>query len=226
MKKVLACLLMCTIGQAYATDSITFRGETFQCNKVYKSRPLRANYSYSLKLQFYNNSDTEVILGDYKVNLNGGNYGLVDPKYGWTDWIKSKKGIIKPKETGEILESSEYQVVRIPEKRASDNLLIRYTNQYKVVSNGKPVGFSKSYISCQLYEISWCGDGVLDEEYQEICDPNDPNKQGWGVGGCNPKTCKPFDSVTYSSSQLFPKSTFGRHEKTQMSLIQLINHQG
>lgn len=186
---------MCITSQVYATNSVIFQGKTFQCDKVYESRTLRANHGYSLKLNFYNRGDTAVIIKSYKVNFDGMNYGDA-PTYQFTDWIKAKKGIIEPKETGEILYSSEYRISRIPEKRAFDNLLVRYDTGYKTVSNGKEIGFTKPYISCQPYAISWCGDGVLEQEYDEMCDPADPQKQGWGLGGCNPKTCQPIEQKT------------------------------
>ncbi len=33
--------------------------------------------------------------------------------------------------------------------------------------------------------IRWCGDGILYTKYGEQCDPKDPNKTGWGNGGCD-----------------------------------------
>lgn len=188
---------MCITSQAYATSSVILQEKKLQCDKVHKSRILRLNNEYSLTLGFYNHSDSEMILGDYSINFYGGDYGGNGiPEYHWNDWIKSKNGIIKPTESGTILSSDKYTIVNIPPKRAFDNLLVQYTTKYKTLFNGKPIGFSRSYISCQPYEISWCGDGVLEQEYDEMCDPADPQKQGWGVGGCNPKTCQPIEQKT------------------------------
>ena len=56
---------------------------------------------------------------------------------------------------------------------------------------------------CLNYRVFWCGDGLLNRPdgsttYTngtaiEKCDPNDPNKVGWGNGGCN-ASCQPINS--------------------------------
>ena len=37
--------------------------------------------------------------------------------------------------------------------------------------------------------MTWCGDGVIDTDY-EVCDPEDAGKSGWGISGCS-NTCQP-----------------------------------
>ena len=56
---------------------------------------------------------------------------------------------------------------------------------------------------CLNYRVFWCGDGLLNRPdgsttYTngtaiEKCDPNDPNKVGWGNGGCN-ASCQPINN--------------------------------
>ena len=56
---------------------------------------------------------------------------------------------------------------------------------------------------CLNYRVFWCGDGLLNRPdgsttYTngtaiEKCDPNDPNKVGWGNGGCN-TSCQPINN--------------------------------
>jgi hypothetical protein len=53
--------------------------------------------------------------------------------------------------------------------------VIRYDDQYH---STKPSNNNLySHKECAYYEITRCGDGIIDSEYGEKCDPNDPNKE-------------------------------------------------
>ena len=49
------------------------------------------------------------------------------------------------------------------------------------------------HTECFYYSANWCGDGKLQSDKGEQCDPKDPNKTGWGNGGCD-ASCKPINT--------------------------------
>ena len=87
-----------------------------------------------------------------------------------------------------VLEArSEYPILAVPASRSYDNLFIKYSLVYST----DPAWNNKYWdAECGYYEISRCGDGVLDTEYWEKCDPKDPNKAWWWNGWCD-NSCEP-----------------------------------
>lgn len=126
-----------------------------------------------------------------------------DGDFQFTNWINEKKGILYPNEKGKIVESRNKFVIPTKgqlEETYGENLvnmnkdfMIKYYYGYQTVVDGKKVGKLKKYLGCQPYQVSWCGDGVLDKEYDEVCDPQDPKKQGWVMGQCS-NTCTTSNS--------------------------------
>lgn len=49
------------------------------------------------------------------------------------------------------------------------------------------------HTECFYYSANWCGDGKLQSDKGEQCDPKDPNKTGWGNGGCD-ASCRPINT--------------------------------
>ncbi|MDD2870560.1 MAG: hypothetical protein PHS49_01090 [Candidatus Gracilibacteria bacterium] len=62
----------------------------------------------------------------------------------------------------------------------------QYTINYYNIGNWTKT----THKECVLNYPAWCGDGVVDAG-KETCDFNDPNKTGWGPGGCN-QSCQPI----------------------------------
>ena len=52
---------------------------------------------------------------------------------------------------------------------------------------------NRAIVECQRVVVRWCGDGIFQNKYGEKCDPNDPNKVGWGNAGCN-ASCQPINN--------------------------------
>jgi len=67
-------------------------------------------------------------------------------------------------------------VIYHPLTRSYNNLLVKYTA--KLYGSYDQTNWDGPYYhtECKYYEISWCGDGVLDTSYGEVCDPNDTSK--------------------------------------------------
>ena len=64
---------------------------------------------------------------------------------------------------------------------------------YDSDNNVDTVSNNKAIVECQKIVIRRCGDGIFQNKYGEKCDPNDPNKVGWGNGGCN-ASCQPINN--------------------------------
>ena len=71
------------------------------------------------------------------------------------------------------IESTPYNIVSVPTRRAQNNVYIEYTIWYDNVAHSTTPSKSNLYShkECASYEISRCGDGILDAEYNEECDP-------------------------------------------------------
>ena len=82
---------------------------------------------------------------------------------------------------------------------AKPNECPRETLKYQKVNNDAEYHNGE----CLNYRVFWCGDGLLNRPdgsttYTngtaiEKCDPNDPNKVGWGNAGCN-ASCQPINN--------------------------------
>lgn len=72
--------------------------------------------------------------------------------------------------------------------------------KYRIYTeNAEQTSTVTTHVECQPYEISWCGDGILDTGYGEICDPAAP---GQSATTCDPVTCKPKTDAPKCSSSL------------------------
>jgi hypothetical protein len=77
---------------------------------------------------------------------------------------------------------SIYQIKDVPQTRSSSNLFIKYVIEY---ANDESTTSSRyQHTECYPYEISRCGDGVVDKDWYmkeandpaEECDYNDTSK--------------------------------------------------
>ncbi len=158
----------------------------FNCSKTHPSEVLRYNYQYDFTNTFYNTDDyekyllafTPTFIEEYDFNLGE------NPIFDWTSDVKSTDFIMYPKTNPKFITStSKYQIRAVPQVRSSSNLFVAYSINYEYESYaGSKVWRNKTYIACQPYEISWCGDGVLDKAYGESCDDGKQNGQ---TGKCS-----------------------------------------
>jgi hypothetical protein len=65
------------------------------------------------------------------------------------------------------IESTQYHIVTPPTSRAWNNLYIEYNIWYDYVNHSTTPSKSNLYShkECAYYEISRCGDGVIDSKY-------------------------------------------------------------
>jgi len=97
------------------------------------------------------------------------------PNFYPTNWVKSNKYILKSN-IGEkkIIGSNKfYKIKTIPfnNKRSYNNIRIYYKLDYVDYIDGKEIGKVKTNVDVAHYAISWCGDGVIDTQYGEECEP-------------------------------------------------------
>ena len=78
---------------------------------------------------------------------------------------------------------------KFPSRDAEFRTITLYDNDDKLSTSSN----NRAIVECQQHVIRWCGDGILDTKYGEQCDPKDPNKTGWGNGGCD-ASCKPINT--------------------------------
>jgi len=90
--------------------------------------------------------------------------------------------LIKPNEGVVTMRSSGYPILHTPPARARDNLRVISRSTYSLMNSDKAWGAGKSLAHCADYQISWCGDGVVDVEDGETCDDGELNGS---PGKCN-----------------------------------------
>lgn len=156
---------------------------------------LRHGVGYLFDDTFHGTKSTSYYLWNWNVSYNEQydyNNSSSFPQFSWTPAIKAQGYEVRPNQSIKILETkTPYNIYSVPAKRAYNNLLVKYTITYSDNAAGNN---KRNHVECKYYEISWCGDGVLDRDYGEQCDPKDPNKTGWGNGGCD-NSCKPITIV-------------------------------
>ena len=114
-----------------------------------------------------------------------------NPTFRWTNRDSNKK--VSEGDSIKVVESTPaYHIYDHPDVRSDDNLYIEYDLQYANRENA-PESRRKTHKECVYYEISRCGDGEIDEEYGEECDPGDSSEKNWWNGWCDENTCTPVN---------------------------------
>ncbi|MFZ4461471.1 MAG: hypothetical protein ACOYN2_02825 [Patescibacteria group bacterium] len=143
------------------------------CDQTFEGT-LRVGHSYRFNDTLANEAGTPIQVINFfpefneKYDYNGSSAPI---NYAWTPWILSRNGVVQSGEAGIIAETdSSYPVIFSPPVRAKDNLTVRYVVEYSPIVNGVQSSIVESHSECKSYEITWCGDGVVDSKYNEVCD--------------------------------------------------------
>ena len=116
-------------------------------------------------------------------------------------WFTSKAGdlyhIFAPNFTDKYIQSDAndgIHLVSVKDGTKSDApaLVLRVHTNYRKSLWGWKVGDMVKHTECFYYWANWCGDGKLQSDKGEKCDPKDPTKKGWGNKGCN-ASCQPIN---------------------------------
>lgn len=167
--------------------------------------------------EFVNSSDNTYLYYDkenkypytWKKLQSTTNWDMSDPLFNYVNnsrrshfWYTSKAGdlyhIFDPKFTDKYLQADSDRGIQLrsvapgTNKDAPAFLLRVHTNYRQFLGAGK-VWDLRKHTECFYFYANWCWDGVLQADKWEKCDPNDPNKVGWGNGGCN-ASCQPINN--------------------------------
>lgn len=111
------------------------------------------------------------------------NLSPIGPNFDWTQSVRDSSFIIPPNTLNRqvIDATNNYEIRAIPASRSFENLRINYDVKYQIGSLPEV-----THRECAKYEITWCGDGILDTNIDtdlvtpgiqgEQCDPNDPSR--------------------------------------------------
>jgi len=174
--------------------------EVFTENKP--SLLLRHGFNYTLNQSIQ--STLPLYISDFRGSFfseRGGDFnGGDNPGWSETNILLSSKKQIPPNTNMIIFKSkAPYNIHYHPKKRKKDNLYIEFHIHYYKWKNNTWIG-PILLITKQPYEITWCGDGIVDKytdtfsktKIEEICDPGDTGKKNWGDAGCSTK-CTPLN---------------------------------
>ncbi len=182
------------------------------CKSVNPSIACNQNFTWKLRL-WYNEPFTDTLNAwwrdqylYYKEVLFKENHGDYNngsnPEFNWTSELVRNWMKVGAHSSMIILESNPYHIVSAPSKRAQNNIYIEYTIWYDYVKHSAtpPKADLYPHKECAEYAISRCGDGIVDEDYGEVCDPEAPewkNRQDWQVcnAECKKETSKRWDFV-------------------------------
>ena len=167
--------------------------------------------------EFVNSSDNTYLYYDkenrypytWKKLQSTTNWDMSDPLFNYVNnsrrsafWYTSKAGdlyhIFDPKFTDKYLQADSDKGIQLRSVAPGTNkdspafLLRVHTNYRQFLGAGK-VWDLRKHTECFYFYANWCWDGVLQADKWEKCDPNDPNKVGWGNGGCN-ASCQPINN--------------------------------
>ena len=116
-------------------------------------------------------------------------------------WFTSKAGdlyhIFAPNFTDKYIQSDANDGIHLVSvkdgtKSNTPALVLRVHTNYRKSLWGWKVGDMVKHTECFYYWANWCGDGKLQSDKGEKCDPKDPQKAGWGNKGCN-ASCQPIN---------------------------------
>lgn len=123
-------------------------------------------------------------------DYNGSGYF---PNFPWAKELKKQNYIVYPGQTVNILRADqEYGIKYHPNERSSDNLVIKY--RYKLYATLNPKQDKKQWDGpiystvCHHFEVTRCGDGVVDEDDGEECEIN-KSEESEAINNCS-NECK------------------------------------
>lgn len=163
-----------------------FANDLSDCKVVVGPNTVRYNYGYT----FYN--VFEVSASESPVYLNRWRVDYINPEYldkprpqgekdfDFTKSIRDKEFNVNPGESIRHLESlGKFRIAKRPVENRDYDFAIKYTTYYDFTNMPLLSVLDRSHTSCGTYKVSYCGDGIVDNKYNEECDDkNDVNGDG------------------------------------------------
>ena len=211
MKKLILSLFIIFIflnintANSYSSISATKTEiDSIKCDLNY-TWELRQWFSYEFSDFFSNAKNSDLKIEEIKVHTyEQSNYNNSTDllQFDFTPWIKAKNNILKTGDSWKLIESTnKYQIINIDNLKNQENFKITYTAKYyRKASNWNFTKWPYYHTECKDYKIGWCGDWILDKDYWEKCDFNDPEKKNWWTNGCS-NTCQPKQKNTTKNQE-------------------------
>lgn len=141
---------------------------------------LRYGYDFKFFINYSNKGASRQRIQGFEVNFiepMDYNQSPEVPKFATTPELISKDYIINKGETGvKAITSTPYFIKATPSQRGSKNLEVIYRIRYSKETSSGVWGDEYIHKTYQPYEISWCGDGVVDIA---------PSKASWKSEPCD-----------------------------------------
>ena len=140
-----------------------------ECDQVFTGT-LRYGKGYMFG-DVFNASSVPSYLWSYKVEYQEQydyNNSPDFPQFGRTNEIKAQDYTVYANQSLQVIAAkTSYDILAVPATRNFNNLFLKYTITYSqdIAGNNKV-----AHTECKYYEISRCGDGVLDADREEQCD--------------------------------------------------------
>lgn len=158
---------------------------------VHKSIKLRYGGTYYFTA-IVNAAEEWVFVNTYKDSefIEKEDYNNGKIIFGMTTSLINNKYKIRPYTSKKTYASTAYHINKIPSKRLKDNIIVKYKREYQLWRNGKWTERLED-IDIQPYEITWCGDGIIDNYTDpygnlivEECDPGDKRRRNMRTYSC------------------------------------------
>ena len=193
MKKYLLPIVLLALGYMSATsafaESVTFdNGTTWSCDQSFAPAPVRYWYNYTFHDSWNNPTSQNTYLNTFEIQYKNANYLSADGVFAWTDVLRTANFTVAPASSIVALTTNpNWGVTRKPSTRAvvsGYDFMIGYKIGYDKSNNYPDATDDIQHVECQPYYVTWCGDGIVDTEY-ETCDSGASNGS---IGSCN-ATC-------------------------------------
>jgi len=172
-------ILFCLSSWVFASSAQVYSGEASPVptysneaslsqmyDQVFDSIKLRHGYSYTFGDIFINNTNGPVWLSDYRYTFTESanfNQGESNPHFPWTQEIINQGYIVPSGDRLKVVDSTPpYSIIYHPVVRSENNITIVYEAEYYRNAGQSNQTGPFTHTEFQPYEITWCGDGVVD----------------------------------------------------------------
>lgn len=161
----------------YAAPVTFDDGTTWNCDQHFSPVVLRYGYYQGFFDTFHNNNASIYTnyINTFDVQYQNASYLGAGGAFDFTPELVNQGYAIGPNQSLRILSTTDnnWRVVRHPATRSTGqnyDFQIAYRIGYDTSNNYPDASDDSYHIECQPYQVSWCGDGVVDSQYGESCD--------------------------------------------------------
>ena len=186
-------------------------GTTWNCDQNFAPVALRYQYQYRFFDTWNNLANVPAYMNEYQVRYKDSSYVRVGQTWpsgktvDWTNQLVQNNYAVPAYSSMEVLSTftNDWAVLNHPVVRTGNDFTIGYQIGYDFSNNYPDASDDIKHVECQPYYITWCGDGILDTNY-ETCDPAAPGQSPYT---CDVATCQPIvQQPTCDKIRVYPKS--------------------